>query len=108
MKQARVERDMALGQVDDHADDGWKELADAAIYATAQRYREFISDDVWWYAELPKTREDRALGPRMLMAARKGWIVKTDRVRPSIRSHASGKPVWRSLIHVLDAGQRSV
>lgn len=53
---------------------------------------------MWTVGGLTGTREDRALGPVFQRAARKGWIVKTDRVRPSVRSHLSGKPVWRSLL----------
>jgi hypothetical protein len=92
---ARLE---ALAAVDDHAEPEWKDEALEAVYRTAVRLPEFISDDVW-DSGLPRTREDRALGPVFMRAARLGWMRKTDRVRPSVRSHLSGKPVWRSLIY---------
>jgi hypothetical protein len=98
-QRARAGRDEALQRVDDHADPDWKDVALEAVYATARARPEFISDDVWLVGELPRTREDRALGPVFLRAVRNGWIVKTDRVRPSVRSHLSGKPIWVSRIH---------
>jgi hypothetical protein len=52
-----------------------------------------------WETGLDCTREDRALGPIMQKAARLGWCIKTDRVRPSRRSRMSGKPVWKSLLY---------
>jgi hypothetical protein len=97
-------RDRALEQVEQNADQAWKADALEAIRLTAERLPEFISDDVWETPirhrteHLAPAREDRALGPVMLAAARRGWIRKTDRVRPSVRSHLSGKPVWTSLI----------
>lgn len=95
---ARNERDVAIERVDAAADEQWREDALAAVWRTACMRDEFISDDVWAVGILERTREDRALGPVMRRAARMGWCVKTDRVRPSVRSHLSGKPVWRSLL----------
>lgn len=91
-------RDAALAQVDAGADPRWKALALDAVRRTCEQRAEFISDDVWEVGNLPSTREDRALGPVLRQAARQGMCVKTDRVRPSVRSHLSGKPVWRSLL----------
>jgi hypothetical protein len=96
---ARLARDSALTQVEDASDEAWRDRALTAVLVTARLLPEFFSDDVWRVGGLDRTREDRALGPVMLRAARLGWCVKTDRVRPSVRSHLSGKPVWRSLIH---------
>lgn len=96
---AAIAREQALRQVDENADPDWKDLALDAVRRTCEQRSDFISDDVWEVGELPQTREDRALGPVMLRASRLGWCVKTDRVRPSKRSHLSGKPVWRSLLH---------
>lgn len=100
---ARKGRDQALEEVERNAQEEWKDLALQAIYRTALTCEEFHVDDVWVVGDLPRTREDRALGPQMLKAARLGWCVKTDRVRPSVRSHLSGKPVWRSLIYKSEA-----
>lgn len=91
----------ALEQVEEAADDDWKEEALAAVERTCMALPEFISDDVWTTGGLESTREDRALGPILLQARRLGWCEKTDRLRPSRRSHLSGKPVWRSLVRRL-------
>jgi hypothetical protein len=96
---ARDARDEALQRVSQAADPEWKDLAYDAVIRTARLLQEFISDDVWETGGLDSTREDRALGPVFLRASRDGICRKTDRVRPSIRSHLSGKPVWQSLIH---------
>lgn len=96
--EAQAARDAALEQVEEHADPEWKTQALDAVFRTALQLSEFISDDVWSVGRLESTREDRALGPVFLVAARKGWIEKTDRVRPSKRSHLSGKTVWKSLL----------
>lgn len=95
---AATERDIALERVDRAADPAWKDAAYDAVVETARTLPEFISDDVWVIGGLPSTREDRALGPVFQRIARDRVAVKTDRVRPSVRSHLSGKPVWRSLI----------
>lgn len=96
---AAAERDNAIEQVDGNAEAEWKDIAYEAVVRTARALPEFISDDVWEVGELESTREDRALGPVLRRAARDAVAVKTDRVRPSVRSHLSGKPVWRSLIY---------
>ena len=95
---ARKARDEALERVEGHADPGWQVRALDALRRTAEAKAEFISDDVWKVAELPETRDNRALGPIFRDAIRKGWIRKTYQLRPSVRSHLSGKPVWESLI----------
>jgi hypothetical protein len=96
---ARQSRDDALDRVEAGSDPAWQAQAFAAVRKTAEVMQEFISDDVW-QTGLAAPREARALGPIFLHAVRSGWIVKTGRVRPSVRSHLSGKPVWRSLIYL--------
>lgn len=90
-------RDEAISRVERNADPDWKDMAYDMIVATARELPEFTQDDVWARG-LPPTRENRALGPVFLRAARDGVCRKTDRVRPSTLSHGSGKPVWRSLL----------
>lgn len=99
VRDAAAARDRAMTQVTENADTAWRSRALEAVRRTAELRAEFIVDDVWDVGGLESTREDRALGPVMLAARRAGWIRKTDRVRPSVRSHLSGKPVWLSLIH---------
>lgn len=96
---ATAARDGALEDVENAADPAWLGAALQAIRRTAERRADFISDDVWADAGLKPTHENRALGPVFQSAARNGWIKKTDRIRPSVRSHMSGKPVWQSLIY---------
>jgi hypothetical protein len=95
---ARAERDQALRVVEENSDPSWADKALEAIRQTALRTPKFFVDDVWEMG-LPGTIEDRAIGPVMLRAARLGYCRKTDRVRPSVRSHGSGKPVWESRIY---------
>jgi len=94
----RLETERALEQVADNADEDWKLEALRAIETTCLNLPEFISDDIWKTGGLQSTREDRALGPLLLQAKRLKWCEKTGVLRPSKRSHLSGKPVWRSLI----------
>ncbi len=97
---AGMDRDIALERVETAASEAWKAEALEAVYAVCCARHTFISDDVWEIGELPSTREDRALGPIMLRAARLGWCRKTTEVRPSVRSHLAGKPIWESLLHL--------
>lgn len=94
---AQLARDTALEQVDDHADDQWKAEAWNFLVDYLENHQTMFVDDLW-DAGLPPTREDRAVGPLFLKAARMGLMVKTPEYRPSVRSHLTGKPVWRSLI----------
>lgn len=96
---ALEQRAQAIQHVDEHADPDWKDQALAAVRQVCESRADFHVDDIWTLTDLPSTREDRALGPVMLRAARLGWCRKTDRVRPSARSHGSGKPVWESLLY---------
>jgi hypothetical protein len=96
----RKARDAALEAVEEHAEPDWKELALEAVRATAMTRAEFVAEEVWAVGNLPQTRENRAMGPVMLKAARSGWITKTDRVRPSpsAKQHLGPAIVWRSNI----------
>jgi hypothetical protein len=87
-----------MAAVEANAAPEWQVLALDALRRTAEARVDFISDDVWTVGALPKTRDDRALGPIFRDGIRKGWIRKTSLLRPSVRSHLSGKPVWQSLI----------
>lgn len=97
MSDALLQRDAAIAAVDAHADAAWKAQALDAVLVTCRSYPEFHSDRIW-ETGLDEPSEARALGPVMLQAARFGWCVRTDRVAPSVRSHGSPKPVWRSLL----------
>ena len=96
---ALAARDVQLARVDQHADPDWKTRALDAVHTVCVLRAEWHSDDIWALTGLDLPREARALGPVVLRAIRLGYCEKTDRVRPSVRSHGSGKPVYRSLIY---------
>ncbi len=89
---------LALDKVEAGTEPGWRAQAIDIVRRVCQAKADFFCDDIW-AAGLPPTNNDKALGPIMMFAARQGWCKKTDRVRPSIRSHYSGKPVWESLLY---------
>jgi hypothetical protein len=97
LDQAIAEAEHAIAAVELCSDREWSEQALEAVHTVALKQQTFISDDVW-DTGLPSTREDRALGPIFRRAAALGWIQRTDRTRPSRRSHGSGKPLWESLL----------
>jgi hypothetical protein len=85
----------ALERVESNTDSIWRAEALSVIRELCLTRDTFICDDVWDLG-LRSTHNDKALGPVMIQAAKLGWCRKTDRVRPSRRSHLSGKPVWES------------
>lgn len=87
-------------RADAHAEPDWRDEADAAIARTARMLSTFDADDVWEYGQLERTRENRALGPRLSAAARSGLIVATNEYRRSrqVQCHGMPRRIWRSLI----------
>lgn len=94
---ARVERDSAMAAVEEHAPDEWKTEA-WGFLSEYLRTHQFMHVDELWDAGLPVPPELRALGALFNRAVRAGYMAKTDRYRPSVRSHLSPKVVWRSLL----------
>ena len=92
------ETQLALGAVEDNAEEAWLEEARAVLRHVCESRAEFISDDLW-AAGLSEPRELRALGAVLRRGQRDGLCERTDRLRPSLHSHLSGKPVWRSLLY---------
>jgi hypothetical protein len=91
------ETGLAIELVDEHAPPEWRD--EAFVFVT--RYlesHEFMFVDDLWDAGLPAPPEGRALGAVFQRAVRAGLMVKSGQFRPSIRSHLTEKPVWRSLI----------
>jgi hypothetical protein len=99
LDQARADRDQAMHRVEQHADPDWKRDALLAVRRTCLAMPEFICDDVWELGRLREPLESRALGPVIRRAAKLGWCSRTDRVAPSVRSHGSPKPLWRSNLY---------
>lgn len=104
IEEALAARDREMARVDEHCDEQWKDRALQAVRLVCELRAEWHSDDIWALTGLDEPREARALGPIMLKAARLGYCRKSDRTRPSVRSHGSGKSVWISLIY---RGERS-
>ena len=82
----------AIRQVDEHADEEWKQLALEAVKICASLLDEVTTDDVWRaLAAVPDvgTHEARALGPIMIKAQKLGII------EPLGCSHCGTKRVIR-------------
>lgn len=94
--------EQVLVNVEKNADEIWKAAALEAVRQTCLNHHAFISDDIW-ATGLPSTREDRALGPVLMKAAKLGWCRKTTEMRPSKRSHGAGKAIWISNLRGLNA-----
>ena len=98
--------DASIKQAADNANDMWYRLALSLVKTVAHHHSspEITADDIWdALAIWPdiNTHEPRALGPVLLDAQRRGWIVPTDRVRASRRrqiNHGRRITIWRSLI----------
>ena len=80
----------------------WGKFADEAVYQAALHNRHFIVDKVWEYMSpgAPSTNDNRAMGPVMSRAAKKGLITATNRLEPGrqIKSHGNPRRLWQSLI----------
>jgi hypothetical protein len=87
-----------IAQSEDTSGADWAAYADTFIDNYLTRNPTLFVDDLW-DAGLEAPTSPRALGARMQAAARRGSMVKTADYRPSVRSHLSPKPVWRSLIY---------
>ena len=95
-----AERDAALARVAEGATETETDLARRALWNVIRRGDEFTADDVW--AEIGRLapgfeiREPRLLGAIVRRAATAGEIVRTDRVRESIRPEHHRYPcrVW--------------
>lgn len=92
------------GRRSDRDIEEWKELADAAIGFLASVNVDFVVDDVWKLLDdrgVPRPREGRAMGPRMMAAHRRGCIEPTDRfvATEQVKSHGSPIRIWRSRIY---------
>ncbi len=85
-------------QVAANAAPDWKTKAMYAVFRVARERDEFTSDDVWDWGELPRTRENRALGPILRAAAGRGWIVRTERTAKTrqVSRHGTDVRIWKS------------
>jgi hypothetical protein len=91
-------RDEAIEQVAAHTPPAWSELAWDTIVTYLKTHAEFFVDDFWSETGIEEPPEARALGAVVRRAQREGLMEKSGQFRPSVRSHLTVKPVWRSLI----------
>lgn len=87
-----------MASVESHAGEDWNTYARAWLHDYLVTHAEFFCDDVW-AAGLAEPPEARAMGPVVKYAAARGWIVRTERMRPRTRGHATAAPVWRSTLY---------
>lgn len=94
-------RDEAVARVERHADADWMDAALQAVVDLANDRGSFTTDDVWLLLDargVPGPHEVRAMGAVMRRAARRGLVLKSDRVRNSVRAECHARPVavWQS------------
>ncbi len=113
IEQLTIEDAMLAGHLaaqvaDDNAEHdtagAWKKSADLVLERYLRTHATFHVDEFWKFAlPLGLPFGGKAIGGRLLAAAHRGWMTKTDRVLPSNRSNGAGKPVWQS--HLFEGGK---
>jgi hypothetical protein len=96
----------SMKEVDDNADEAWKEFMRDIIWEVACTMADVTTDPVCiCYRSKPdpkpNTHNWKALGPRMQDAAKLGYIEITDRFVKSTdgtRRHGAPLQVWKSLV----------
>jgi hypothetical protein len=106
---AELARNASIEQVESNADYKWLAGAQETVRELALSHPEFTTDLVWAAMEAAgwnPPRERRAMGAVMAGAARRKLVVKTDRVRNSVRVECHARPVavWRSLLFAPSSG----
>ena len=96
-------RDEAIDAVQSGASD-WVESAIAVVRDISTAAAEFTTDRVEYELarrDIPDPPEKRAMGAVMRIAARRGYVTKTDRTVPSVmpRNHRRPKAIWHSEIY---------
>jgi hypothetical protein len=101
-------RDEAIERVGEAAPVPFMATALDVIHRLAVERPELATDEIWeelHRIEAAEVPEPRALGAVMRQAVAKGWVVRTDRVRPSKLPQQHRRPlaVWRSKVHEVRA-----
>lgn len=89
-------RDAAIDRVKAAAPLPWVRTALAVVRQVASRGEAFTADEVWVRLEdmdVGPPPEPRAMGAVFRQAVREGYVVATDRVRPTGRVRAHRRPV---------------
>ncbi len=91
----------ALARVESAASPGWRRAADQAVVQCTAMYDEFTTDEVQDLIDQTgfTTHNDKALGPVMRAAARKGLIKNTRCNRSSNRASNNMRPktIWATV-----------
>lgn len=98
----RRARDIAMSEAERAANEAWKVGFIKALIWAARNMPELTTDDVHKRMDPSlHTHEPRASGQLMIYAAKQGWILKTERTRPSDETacHIRPKTVWVSLLY---------
>ena len=91
----------AIDQVEENADEDWKQAARDCLHTLAETHDELTADDL---IELLETKEVQthnlaALGPIFQKASGLGWIENTERVvRTRIPRRHRKITIWKSLL----------
>lgn len=106
-QRAQAGQDRGMARSAQHAGDGW--AADAAVMLEAYlALHEFFHVDEFWSWALDRGFTEgpspRAIGTVIRRAGASGQMTRTRCTAPSVRSHLSHKPVWRSGLY---AGRRT-
>jgi len=98
------ERDLGIARVEASTDE-WQQEALAVIRSVAQAQSALTTDDIWRVLGRDAELEGRAMGAAMRMAAKLGYVRRTDTTRKSERvaCHRRDLRVWESLLRELEA-----
>lgn len=96
---AERERDIGIARVEASTDE-WQQEALTTIREIAQRQQAVTTDDVWLELGRDEIIEGRAMGAAMKMAAKLGYIRRTDTTQKSLRvaCHRRDIRIWESLL----------
>jgi hypothetical protein len=96
----RLERDKGMARAEAAADENWSAAADRLIEQFARTRMEFCGWEITTElrARKLKTGSERAMGPALCRAAKRGLIEKAGRTIKNPLAHGCPSHVWRSLV----------
>lgn len=96
-------KECGMAQVWQNASAEFRDTALLVVRQAARLRPEISANDLWDGLEVLGiyTHDNRAAGPVMSEAARRGWIVSTERMIKTTRPtrHKGDVRLWRSLLH---------
>lgn len=97
----KKERDEGMQRAEEHARTVWQLAADEMIVEFARTRLTFYAWEVTKALRAAKitTATDRAIGPRLVAAARLGLIQKSGHHDKNPLAHGCPSPAWRSLVY---------